>query len=565
MKALKEIPVVNMEQYEKILKFLADLTSLISEMGLRQIRLLESQRNLELSDERYKLALYGSNDGVWDCNFIDKDIYCSYRFEEILGYKQKEIKDFFWQWRKLIHPDDINSYIKYLEYHLENQTSHFSQEARIKTKYDTYKWVLIRGSAIWNKQGIPIRMAGSLTDLSNKKLSEERLKNEQNFSKSIMDNANIIICIWNTDGTLVNFSKYGQKITGYSEEEILGYGWMSTIWPAEIGKETLKYICSLKPDITLTQEEGTLFCKNGSVLTFLWSNQILKNEDGTIKNIIGMGLNITERKNEENRLLEFFSNISHELRTPLNIIFSSIQLINFYDDNKLIVHNVDKMRKYIKTMKQNCYRLLRLVNNLIDITKIDAGYLELNMESCNIVNLIEDITLSVAEYAESKGLTFQFNTDIDEKIMQCSPDMIERIMLNLLSNAIKFTKTGDSIFVNLQDKGESISISVEDTGIGIEKDKLEIIFNRFKQVNKSFTREHEGSGIGLSLVKSLIEMLNGSIEVKSEYGKGSIFLIQLPANQFDMEEISTSSKEFSTTRHYQIEKVNIEFSDIYFD
>jgi len=563
LNALKEIPIVNADQYEKILKFLADLAQLISEMGLTQLRLIETQKSLKLSDERYKLALYGSNDGIWDWHFINRDFYASYRFTEILGYTQKEITGLFSFWKKLIHPDDVHSCMLELRYHLKNKTSNFNHEARLKTVTGTYKWVLIRGSAIWNEQGVPIRMAGSLTDLSNKKSSEERLKIEQNFSKSIMDHANIIICIWNKDGTLVQFNKYGQAHTGYSEEEVLYYNWMNTLWPGDLSERTLDFIHSFNADLTTNQVEGPLFCKNGSELTVLWSNQLLKNEDGSIKNIVGMGLDITQRKNEEKRLTEFFANISHELRTPLNIIFSSLQLIEFYIDNNLLYNNINKIKKHKNSMKQNCFRLIRLVNNLIDITKIDAGYLELNIENCDIVSLVEDITLSVAGYIENRGLTLQFDTDIEEKTMQCDPDKIERIILNLLSNAIKFTKPGGSLLVNLQDKGQSICISVKDTGIGIDESKFEIIFERFKQINKSLTREHEGSGIGLSLVKSLVEMHNGTVEVKSECGKGSEFIIEFPISQFNFKEISTSLKELCSVPHDQIEKINIEFSDIY--
>ena len=308
-----------------------------------------------------------------------------------------------------------------------------------------------------------------------------------------------------------------------------------------------------------------MITKNGSLLTILWSYQILKNEDGSIKNIIGMGLDITQRKNEEKRLTEFFANISHELRTPLNIIFSSLQLGDFYINNNLLHECIDKFINHKKSMRQNCYRLLRLVNNLIDITKIDAGFLKLDFEECNIVNLIEDITLSITEYVENKGLTLVFDTDIEEKFIWCDPDKIEKIILNLLSNAIKFTNPGDNIFVNLQDNEQSIIISVIDTGIGIEQDKLNIIFERFKQVNKSFSREHEGSGIGLSLVKSLVEMHNGSIEVKSTVGKGSEFKIELPVNKLTTGKKScTPSEDLYTKQNYNIEKVNIEFSDIYF-
>lgn len=131
--------------------------------------------------------------------------------------------------------------------------------------------------------------------------------------------------------------------------------------------------------------------------------------------------------------------------------------------------------------------------------------------------------MSVAGYVENKGLELVFDTDTEEKIMACDLDMIERIMLNLLSNSVKFTSPGDSIKVNFIDEGDSVKIVVMDTGIGIPEDKQLSIFERFRQVDRSFTRNHEGSGIGLALVNSLVKMHGGRIELSSELGKGSEF------------------------------------------
>ena len=219
---------------------------------------------------------------------------------------------------------------------------------------------------------------------------------------------------------------------------------------------------------------------------------------------------------------EFFSNLSHELRTPLNVILSALQLLDTYTSCNDINELKIRLKKYCNIMKQNCYRQLRLVNNIIDITKLDAGFFDLNLQNCNIVNIVESVTLSVAQYIKSKSIDVVFDTDIEECIIACDSEKIERIILNILANAIKFTKPNGDITVNMYDKGKNIIISIKDTGIGIPNDKLNIIFDRFRQVDKSLTRDHEGSGIGLSLVKSLVELHKGTISVFSEYGKGKI-------------------------------------------
>jgi PAS domain S-box-containing protein len=256
---------------------------------------------------------------------------------------------------------------------------------------------------------------------------------------------------------------------------------------------------------------------------------------------------------------EFFSNLSHELKTPLNLIFSITQLIESNLINNQLVCKSNNTSHHINILKQNCYRMLRLVNNLIDITKLDCGHFSIELQNHNIVSLVENITLSVSEYIKNKEISLIFDTNIEEKIIAVDPNSIERIILNLLSNAIKFTDSGDSIIVNLFAEQEYVTISIKDTGIGIPNDKLEMIFDRFRQVDKSLTRNTEGSGIGLSLVKSLIDIHNGYIDVKSEYGYGSDFIIRLPVTTVE------DTKEIDTiyVKDKSIEKIHIEFSDIY--
>lgn len=263
---------------------------------------------------------------------------------------------------------------------------------------------------------------------------------------------------------------------------------------------------------------------------------------------------------------EFFANISHELRTPLNIILSSIQLLLLQEKN----HQEDNLTEYIvkvsEMIKQNSYRLLRLVNNIIDSNKISASFYDLHMKNHNIVNVIEDISLSVASYIKDKNIEFLFDTDVEERIMACDADMIERIMLNLFSNAVKFTEPGGSIFVNLHEEVNKIVISVKDSGIGMSEEEQKIIFERFKQADKSLARKREGSGIGLWLVKLLVEMHRGSISVKSEVGKGSEFIITFPVIIMnEQKDLGYMDKQiYNEKLENNFEKVKIEFSDIYF-
>lgn len=274
---------------------------------------------------------------------------------------------------------------------------------------------------------------------------------------------------------------------------------------------------------------------------------------------------------ENNRLLEetleydkikteFIANMSHELRTPLNVIFSTVQLFDVVLSKNDPV-DTDKLNNYINSLKQNCYRLIRLVNNLIDITRIDSGSMELDLKNQNIVEVTEDIIQATADYLQSMDRTVVFDTDQEEKIMAFDLEKLERILLNLISNATKFTNPGDTIKVNLHDKGDYIIISVKDTGIGIPEEKLLLLFERYKQVDPLLNRSHEGSGIGLTIVKALVELHKGTIEVKSKYKEGTEFIIGLPAIIVPEENEADGSRDCSKEAYVQ--SINIEFSDIY--
>jgi signal transduction histidine kinase len=258
---------------------------------------------------------------------------------------------------------------------------------------------------------------------------------------------------------------------------------------------------------------------------------------------------------------DFFANISHELRTPLTIISSAQQMLShiFKNDTTIIKHT--EVDQYMNMMGQNCYRLLRLISNLIDITKIDAGYFNVNLENYDIVRVVEDITLSIAKYIEDTNIKLTFDTEVEEKVVACDPDKIERIMLNLLSNAVKFTPKGGDIFVNIYDRADKVVISVRDTGIGVPLEMKDSIFERFVQVDKSTTRISEGSGIGLSIVKSLVEMHNGNVYLAGGQGIGSEFIFEIPnrttADTKAIKEHNLVEKEQNSQR------IRVEFSDIY--
>jgi signal transduction histidine kinase len=256
---------------------------------------------------------------------------------------------------------------------------------------------------------------------------------------------------------------------------------------------------------------------------------------------------------------EFISFITHELKTPLTVINSAIQAIEFLCNHELS----DRTKGFLGKIRQNTFRLIRLANNLLDITKINAGKAKLNYKNLDIVFLSREITESVRLYAQNKGVNLHFSSTLTRKIIGIAEEKYERILLNLLSNAIKFTPVGKSIYVRLSYKARQkrICLEVSDEGVGIPEDKQQTIFERFGQVDNHLTRQAEGTGIGLALVKKLVKILNGEIVLKSNIAEGSSFYVYLPTEKAT-ESKKTEALQFSG-RNDLIQATAIELSDIY--
>ncbi len=259
----------------------------------------------------------------------------------------------------------------------------------------------------------------------------------------------------------------------------------------------------------------------------------------------------------EEMMLEFFTNISHDLKTPLNVILGTVQLLNLMlIDTELYC----KTKKYISITRQNCFRLLKLINNILDISKYDNRQLNLQLKNNDIISLIENTTISIGDYIESKGIELVFDTDIEEKAIAFDIDKIERVILNLLSNAIKFTPMGGKIEVTISDQNKYVVISVKDTGVGIPDSELSTIFDRYKQVNASFNKNFQGTGLGLALVKSIVEAHGGQVEVRSQVNAGSEFIFTLPTVLVDEDYVAEARPAYLSSN---IERINVEFSDVY--
>ena len=259
---------------------------------------------------------------------------------------------------------------------------------------------------------------------------------------------------------------------------------------------------------------------------------------------------------------EFFANVSHEFKTPLNIILSTVQLVMNYIEVNNEYPDYNMFNKCFSNIKQNSYRILKIANNLIDMSKIDGNFYSINMGNYNIVEVVENIVQSLAEYMKDNKRNIIFDTMEEEIITACDPDQIERIILNLLSNAMKFTSHGGNIYVDMEvnDRCNKVIIKISNDGEKINFEDRLRIFERFTQSESLLTRRAEGTGIGLTLVKSLVKLHNGEVYVNTEFEEGTQFCIELPIRKMKNFKNNNVREKSIVSK---VEKFNIEFSDIY--
>lgn len=259
---------------------------------------------------------------------------------------------------------------------------------------------------------------------------------------------------------------------------------------------------------------------------------------------------------------EFFANLSHEFKTPLNIILSTVQLVMNYIEVNNEYPDYNMFNKCLSNIKQNSYRILKIANNLIDMSKIDGNFYSINMGNYNIVEVVENIVQSLAEYMKDNKRNIIFDTIEEEIITACDPDQIERIILNVLSNAMKFTSHGGNIYVDMEvnDRCNKVIIKISNDGEKINFEDRLRIFERFTQSESLLTRRTEGTGIGLTLVKSLVKLHNGEVYVNTEFEEGTQFCIELPIRKIKKFKNNNVREKSIVSK---VEKFNIEFSDIY--
>ncbi len=539
---------------------LATVLLLRGQVRARTRHLEQANQALRESETRYQLISTVASDYVFSSR-LDADGKFSFTwvagaFETITGYTLEEYVA-HGGWRAAVHPDDLIIYDGDIEKLRANQPA--VSDMRTLTKSGKTVWVRVYAHPVLDPAHKELTsIYGAVQDISDRKQSEERLAESERKYRELVEHANSIILRWKRDGRITYLNEFGQRFFGYSAEEIVGRHVMGTIVPAteSDGRDLHRLMDQILADpAAFEQNINENMRRNGERVWIAWTNRIVRDPQGQIAEILSIGADITERKRAEDAIRELNSNLerrviertaelavardraeeadrlksvflatmSHELRTPLNSIIGFTGIIL----QELAGPLNAEQRKQLEMVRDSSRHLLALINDVLDISKIEAGQLEVRIEPFDLGVSIEKMIGIVKPMLEKKGLAMRVELAPEIGAFTSDQRRVEQILLNLLNNAIKFTEQGE-VTLTAKDLPDRLQISIADTGIGIQPEDLEKLFQPFHQIDSGLTRQHEGTGLGLAICRRLAELLGGEVRAASVWGKGSTFTLTLP-------------------------------------
>ena len=526
------------------------------------------EAELRLSQEQFRLAVEGSNDGIWDWNVRTNQIYFSPRLKNMLGYEDAELPNRLTMIKERLHPDEKNSVKSYFRHFLKGEFSLFNREFRLRHQNGHYVWLLVRGKAIYDPFGRICRVAGSCSDITVAKRADEELH-------AIYENIPQMVFLVDGEYRIRKANRTAEQWIGQAsayigksapevihcfnfsalEGEMREHCSHCLIRQAE--KDTLhtgrshyqEETTLLRYDLgkSRPQEMAVLFSTvqvhvNGETLVLLCLLDITarKAAERKLQNVLAH-LRKTNTRLKEQQLLaqqmaeqakiadkaksEFLSCMSHELRTPMNGIIGMTTLL---EDTALS----GLQQQYVKMLQSSSKTLLTIINDVLDFSRLNERKVALEKLSFDLVELVENALSGLSLEAYQKGL---------ELICRVTPGAptqfvgdafrLHQVINNLISNAIKFTATGEvivSVTVEPEEKHQRVTIKVEDTGIGMTEEQLGQLFQPFSQADSSICRKYGGTGLGLAICRQLVELMQGEIHGESTVEKGSVFTVGIP-------------------------------------
>ncbi|WP_440951579.1 PAS domain S-box protein [Methanococcoides sp. FTZ1] len=450
------------------------------------------------------------------------------------GYSAEDLMSHKVLYEDLIHPWDLDDYFMTFSECIKNGNTEFTKEYRILDREANTRWVTETSLIEKDSSGKPARFQGIIVDITDRKLAEEALKKSEHKFKALFENTNDPVILYDLDGNIFEVNSKACEYLGYSREALLEMNIKETYSPdcaANFGKRVAE-VCRKESCIF----EMVTLRKDGSEIPVEMSSQLME-YDG-IPAILSISRNISQHKMIEKALLdakneaeaanrsksEFLTNMSHELRTPLNSVigFSDILL------NNEAGYLTEKQMKYISNISKSGKHLLSLINDILDLSKIEAGKMELQHEKFRFREVLDDVRSIVSSLAEKKHICLSTSIEAEDICIKADRLKVTQVLFNLVSNAIKFTPEGGSVMIRAEKEAETLVIKVEDTGIGIPESAQCDLFKPFSQLDASANRQFGGTGLGLSLAKKLVRLHGGEIWVESEAGNGSVFGFSVP-------------------------------------
>lgn len=490
-----------------------------------------SEERLRKSEERLSLAVRGAGIVLWDWLPREGRVTVNDQWTAILGYEPGpggflRTED----WLALVHPADVDLFKATFQEHADDGTNDHSCEARMRRKDGHWVWVLMNGKVFErDERDAPLHMAGTLQDITQRKLSELSIQEESARTKALMDVANDGIVILNMEFEAVSANTRFADMLGYSLDELIGM--RTWDWDANLSEEEVRGRFSKLPTLRSTlqsrhrRKDGSEYDVEISVGGAIIGGEPLA---------VAVCRDITERKNLEQRLTrakdkaeaanraksEFLANMSHEIRTPMNGIFGMLQVLQ-------MTNRDETQQVYIVSAMQSAKRLTNLLSDMLDLSRIEANRFSLKCEAFDLFEVVEQVGELFRPTAQQSGVELVSRVDaaIPRRVLGDAA-RLQQILTNLIGNAFKFTQEGRVVVeVSAVDSPESdafqVKFMISDTGIGIPEEKLEMLFRPFTQVCEGYRREYQGAGLGLSICKRLVELMGGSIVIESELERGS--------------------------------------------
>ncbi len=529
----------------------------ITERKQAEEALRKSEEMMLSSQSVAHICSYSTNLNV---NELDRSVWeCSPEFYKIFGI-DKSYPHTIAGWAGFIHPDHREELVAYHEYVVKNRIP-FSHEYKIIRINDgEERWVQGTGEFVYDESGKPVRMHGAIQDITERKHSEEALCKSEAIKNKMVSNIGDVIVIIDKDGINRYKSPNIEKWFGWKPEDLVGKSTWDAVHPEDL-ESCKSFIQSLagehnasgKIELRYRKKDGSYCPIEIAIVNLL--------QDPNIQGFLGNYHNISERKKAEQELITakehaeesdrlksaFLANMSHEIRTPMNGILGFAELLK---EQGL---TGEQQQKYIRIIEKSGARMLNIINDIIDISKIESGLMKLDKIETNINEQIEYIYTFFKPEVEAKGMKLSFNAPLtaQEATITTDREKVYAILTNLVKNAIKYSNKGiieiGYTIVETLHARSLLQFYVKDNGIGIPKDRHEAIFERFVQADITDKMAHQGAGLGLSITRAYVEMLGGKIWVESDHDlerQGSTFYFTLPYKTEPARE--TVAQQFAT-------------------